>query len=159
MYKLTAIAVAGLLATSVTQARSLSSELVGQWQSQCKKASGRYLQVISHFSEAGDYKAKSAFYTDAGCKAPMGMEIVSTGKYRLGSLLTTPGGDQAQEIDLEVRELHSGGMTLPGAGEQVYQIIAIIDGRLVFGDAPGLPAVTGGQRPTKLNKNFYSNKQ
>ncbi|KUJ83321.1 hypothetical protein AWR36_005485 [Microbulbifer flavimaris] len=159
MYKLIAIAVASLLATGTVHAKSLSNQLVGQWQSQCKKASGRYLQVISRFTEAGEYRATSNFYTDSACSAPMGMEIVSTGRYRLGALFTTAAGESAQEIDLDVGELRSGGMTLPGAGERVHQIISIIDGRLVFGDAPGLPAVTGGQRPTKLNKNFYSNKQ
>ncbi len=150
---------AGLLATGTAYAKGLSGELVGQWQSQCKQASGRYLQVSSRFTAAGEYRAKSTFFIDAGCKTPMGMEIVSTGRYRLGEMRTTVDGDRAQDIDLEVNELQSGGMTLPGVGERVTQIIAIIDGKLVFGDAPGLPAVTGGQRPTKLNKSFYSNKQ
>ncbi len=154
-----ALLVAGLLAATQAQAAELDRELVGKWQSQCKKASGNYLQITSHFSADGAYSAKTAFYIDADCTETMGMEIVSTGSYRLGRTLAAEGGESAWEIDIDVRELLSGGMQLPGSGQRIAQIVAIIGGKLVFGDAPGLQSVTGGARPQKLNHQFYSRKQ
>lgn len=159
MKNLMAILVASLLAATQTQAAVLDRELPGKWQSLCKKASGNYLRITSSFSIDGAYTAKSVFYTDAGCKQSMGVEINSRGKYRLGSSLTAEGGESVREIDIDVHELQSGGMQLPGRGQKVAQIIALIDNKLIFGDAPGLQAVTGGERPQKLNYKFYSRKQ
>ncbi|SHF02781.1 hypothetical protein SAMN04487965_1200 [Microbulbifer donghaiensis] len=154
-----AISVAALLAATQVQAAQLDKQLTGKWQSLCKKASGSYLQITSFFSTDGYYSAKSVFYSDAACRASTGMEIVSNGKYRLGRSLTAVGGESAQEIDIDVHELIGGGLQLPGSGQKIAQVIAIIDGKLVFGDAPGLQAVTSGERPQKLNHKFYSRKQ
>lgn len=159
MNKLMAILVAGLLAATQSQAAELDRELVGKWRSQCKKASGNYLQITSSFSADGAYTAKSVFYTDAACKQSMGVELVSSGEYRLGKSLTAEGGESVREIDIDVHEMESGGLQLPGRGQKIAQIIAIIDNKLIFGDAPGLQAVTGGERPQKLNHKFYSRKQ
>lgn len=151
--------VAGLLAATQVQAAGLDGELAGKWKSLCKKASGNYLQITSSFSAAGAYTARSVFYTDAACTRSKGVEITSRGKYHLGRPLTAAGGEPAREIDIDVHELQSGGIQLPGRGQKVAQIIAIIDDKLIFGDAPGLQAVTGGERPQKLNHQFYSRKQ
>ncbi|MFI2811693.1 MULTISPECIES: hypothetical protein [Microbulbifer] len=153
---------ATLLATGIhadTGTESLDQQLVGKWLSQCKETSGRYVQIASEFSDAGRYRARSRFYLDASCTNAMSMDIVSTGRYRLGKPLALASGKTAREIDIDVAEMRSGQMELPGAGQQIQQIIAIVDGRLVFGDAPALHAVTGGARPQKLNLQFYSHKQ
>ncbi|MBB3059296.1 hypothetical protein [Microbulbifer rhizosphaerae] len=154
-----AILVAGLLATVQVQAAELDKELVGDWLSLCKKASGNYLQVTSSFTADGDYTAKTVFYTDAECKRTMGMEVISSGKYRLGESVSAEGGESARQIDIDVHELRSGDMQLPGGKQKILQIITIIDGKLIFGDAPGIQAVTKGERPQKLNHTFYSRKQ
>ncbi|SDJ86486.1 hypothetical protein [Microbulbifer yueqingensis] len=150
---------AGTLLFSVAQAGTLERQLVGQWLSQCKQASGSYMQITSRFTADGKYSARSKFYLDPGCTQAMEMEMVSSGNYRLGGQLTAEGGEAAREIDIDVVEMRSGQMQLPGAGQRITQIIAIIDGRMVFGDAPGLQSVTAGERPRKLNKQFYSHKQ
>lgn len=150
---------AGTLLAFTTRAETLDRQLVGQWLSQCKPASGSYVQVSSRFSADGKYAAKSKFYLDPGCSDAMDMEMVSSGRYRLGRRVTATGGETAREIDIDVVELRSGQLQLPGAGQKILQIIAIIDGRLIFGDAPGLQAVTAGERPRKLNRQFYSHRQ
>ena len=159
MNKIFAILLGGLLAANSVQAESLEQQLQGTWRSQCKRASGNYLQITSRFNATGAYEARSRFYTDADCKTPMALEIKSKGLYQLGQSVTTADGDSAREIDIDVKQLHSGGLDLPGRGQVIAQIIAIIDNKLIFGDAPGLQAVTAGERPQKLNKNFYSHKQ
>lgn len=159
MKKPMAILAAGLLAATQTQATVLDQKLPGRWQSQCKKASGNFLQITSSFSADGDYTAKTVFYTDAACQQSMGVEVFSRGKYRLGRSLSAAGGESVREIDIDVHDLQSGGIQLPGKGQKIAQIIAIIDGKLIFGDAPGLQSVTGGERPQQLNYKFYSRKQ
>lgn len=159
MNRIFAILLGGLLAASGVQAESIDKQLLGTWRSQCKQTSGNYLQVTSRFKASGTYEARSRFYTDADCSTPMALEIESKGNYQLGRPITTADGETAREIDIDVKELRSGEMNLPGSGQTITQIIAIIDHKLVFGDAPGLQAVTAGERPRKLNKNFYSNKQ
>ena len=159
MNRIFAILLGGLLAASGVQAESMDQQLQGTWRSQCKRASGNYLQIISRFNATGAYEARSRFYTDAECKTPMALEIESKGRYQLGPSITTADGDTAREIDIDVKQLRSGGLDLPGSGQIISQIIAIIDNKLIFGDAPGLQAVTAGERPRKLNKNFYSHKQ
>ena len=159
MNKTITILLGGLLAAAGAQAESLDKQLQGTWRSLCKQTSGNYVQITSSFTAAGAYAARSKFYTDANCSVPMALEIESTGSYRLGPSITTAGGETAREIDIDVKELRSGEMNLPGSGQTITQIITIIDHKLIFGDAPGLQAVTAGERPRKLNKNFYSNKQ
>ncbi|WP_139304829.1 hypothetical protein [Microbulbifer marinus] len=159
MKNLMAVFVVALVATTQAHAAQLDKQLTGKWQSLCKKASGNYLRITSSFSADGYYSAKSVFYTDAACKETNGVEIISNGKYRLGRSLTAAGGESAREIDIDVHELVSGGLQLPGSGQKIAQVIAIIDDKLIFGDAPGLQAVTGGERPQKLNHKFYSRKQ
>ncbi|WP_193161383.1 hypothetical protein [Microbulbifer hainanensis] len=159
MKYLMTILAAGLLSASQTEAATLEKALPGQWLSLCKKASGNYLQITSNFSADGAYAAKSVFYADAACKQSTGVEVVSRGKYRLGNSVSTARGASAREMDIDVRILESGGIQLPGKGQQIAQIVTIADDKLIFGDAPGLQAVTGGTRPQKLNYQFYSRKQ
>ena len=159
MKNLMIILVAGLLAATQTQAATLENALPGQWLSLCKKVSGNYLQVTSNFSADGAYSAKSVFYADAACKQSTGVEIVSRGKYRLGSAVPTASGASVREMDIDVHTLKSGGLQLPGKGQHIAQIVTITDKKLIFGDAPGLQSVTGGERPQKLNYKFYSRKQ
>ncbi|WP_237055026.1 hypothetical protein [Microbulbifer sediminum] len=153
------VTLASAFVAAGAHAGRLDQQLVGKWLSQCKAASGKYVRIASEFNDAGEYRARSRFYLDPQCTDAMNMDMVSTGRYRLGEPLALDDGRAAREIDIDVVEMRSGQMQLPGAGRQIHQIIAIIDGRLVFGDAPGVQAVTGGERPRKLNLQFYSHKQ